>query len=127
MPTYQTRTLAERYGPPTLKVLGTMFAVAIVTFALLWNTLFSQMPQLPSKESLWTLNREPAVEFIDTNGQTIAVRGPRYGRAVSKATLPNHVVRAFMAAEDKNFLEHSGVDYGAIFRATMENLRAGHT
>src|SRR5215813_6411242 len=98
----------ERYGPATAKVVGTMFAVAVVTAALLWNTLFAQMPSLPSREALWTLNREPAVEFIDTKGQTIAVRGPRYGRAVTRASLPDHVVDAFIAAEDKNFLEHSG-------------------
>jgi penicillin-binding protein 1A len=117
----------SRYGPATLKIVGTMFGVAVVTFGLLWNTLFAQMPRLPSREALWTLNREPAVEFIDRNGETIAVRGPRYGKAVRTAELPPHVVNAFIAAEDKNFLAHAGVDYGAIFRATMENVRAGRT
>ncbi|HEX5005621.1 MAG TPA: PBP1A family penicillin-binding protein [Hyphomonadaceae bacterium] len=117
----------NEYGPATIKVVGTMFAVGLVTFGLLWNTLFAQMPQLPSREALWTLNREPAVEFIDTHGATIAVRGPKYGRAVSAAELPKHVVDAFVAAEDRRFREHSGVDFVAIFRATMENARAGRT
>ena len=117
----------KRRGPPIVKVVGTVLGIGLVTFGLLWNTLFSQMPQLPSKEALWALNREPAVEFIDRNGKTIAVRGPRYGKAVRKAELPPHVTNAFIAAEDKNFLTHQGVDYGAIFRATMENVRAGRT
>src|SRR5262245_30310145 len=123
----ELKSAMNEYGPTTIKVVGTMFAVGLVTFGLLWNTLFAQMPQLPSREALWTLNREPAVEFIDTNGATIAVRGPRYGRAVSEAQLPKHVVDAFIAAEDRRFREHSGVDFVAIFRATMENARAGRT
>lgn len=117
----------KRYGPPVLKAAVTVAGVGMVTFGLLWNTLFAQMPRLPSREALWTLNREAAVEFIDRNGATIAVRGPRYGKAVRNAELPKHVVNAFIAAEDKNFLAHQGVDYTAIFRATMENVRAGRT
>ena len=62
------KSAVNEYGPATIKVVGTMFAVGLITFGLLWNTLFAQMPQLPSREALWTLNREPAVEFIDANG-----------------------------------------------------------
>jgi penicillin-binding protein 1A len=117
----------EKYAPPTLKVIGTGFVTGLVTLALLWNTLFAQMPKLPSKEALWDLNRAPAVEFIDTTGATIAIRGPRYGRAVKLSELPPHVVKAFIAVEDKRFLDHNGVDFWAIFRATLSNLSAGHT
>ncbi|MEZ6030200.1 MAG: PBP1A family penicillin-binding protein [Hyphomonadaceae bacterium] len=120
-------SLLARWGPPTLRVIGTIAATGLVTFALLWNTLFAQMPNLPDKQSLWTLNREPAVEFIDANGDTIAVRGPRYGRAVKLSELPKHVVDAFIGAEDKRFREHTGVDVWAIVRATLANFQAGRT
>lgn len=116
-----------RWGPPILKVVGTLAATGLVTFALLWNTLFAQMPSLPSREALWTLNREPAVEFIDAQGETISIRGPRYGRAVKAADLPAHVVNAFIGAEDRRFREHTGVDMWAIVRAFLANARAGHT
>lgn len=116
-----------RWGPPVLKVVGTLAATGLVTFGLLWNTLFAQMPALPDKQALWTLNREPATEFIDAKGATIAVRGPRYGRAVKASDLPPHVVQAFIAAEDRRFREHTGVDLWAIVRATLENARAGRT
>ncbi len=116
-----------RWGPPVLKVIGTLAATGLVTFGLLWNTLFAQMPALPDKDALWTLNRTPAVEFIDTHGNTISVRGFRYGRAVSAKTLPKHVVDAFIAAEDKRFREHTGVDLMAIFRATLANATKGRT
>lgn len=120
-------SLLMRWGPPVLKVVGTLAAVGLVTFALLWNTLFAQMPSLPSREALWTLNREPAVEFIDAKGETVSIRGPRYGRAVKAADLPPHVVNAFIGAEDRRFREHTGVDMWAIVRAFLANARAGHT
>ena len=126
-PDPSSQSLLMRWGPPILKVVGTIAAVGLVTFGLLWNTLFAQMPSLPDREALWTLNREPAVEFIDAKGATIAIRGPRYGRAVKSKELPKHVVDAFIAAEDKRFREHTGVDMWAIVRATLANARAGRT
>ena len=114
-----------KWGPPIFKIVGTAAAVGLITFGLLWNSLFAQMPALPDRETLWTMNREPAVEFIDTQGKTIAVRGFRYGRAVSAKTLPPHVTNAFIAAEDKRFREHTGVDMSAIIRAMLANARAG--
>ena len=120
-------SLLNQWGPPALKVLGTLGAMGVVTFLMLWNTMFAQMPVLPDKESLWTLNREPAVEFIDAKGDTIAVRGPRYGRAVRLNEVPKHVIDAFVGAEDKRFREHTGVDVWAMVRATLANVRAGRT
>ncbi len=116
-----------RYGPPVLKLVGTLAAVGLVTFGLLWNSLFAKMPSLPSREALWALNREPAVEFIDVKGATISVRGPRYGRAVLAEQLPAHVVNAFIAAEDRRFREHTGIDMWAVVRALLANARAGRT
>lgn len=120
-------SLLRRWAPPALRVLGTMVATGIVTFGMLWNTMFAQMPVLPDKQSLWTLNREAAVEFIDMRGETIAVRGPRYGRAVRLNDLPDHVVESFIGAEDKRFREHTGVDVWAMVRAVLANVRAGRT
>jgi penicillin-binding protein 1A len=127
MATHAATSPLMKWGPPILKIVGTAAAVGLVTFGLLWNSLFAQMPALPDRDSLWTMNREPAVEFIDTQGKTIAIRGFRYGRAVSAKTLPPHVTNAFIAAEDKRFREHTGVDMMAMVRAMMANARAGRT
>ncbi len=39
--------------------------------------------------------------------------------------IPKHVVQAFLAAEDDKFFQHKGLNYQAIFRAALANLRAG--
>lgn len=102
-------------------------ALGATTFGLLWNALFAQMPALPDADSLWAMNREPAIEFLDSEGMTIAVRGPRYGKRISPSELPPHVVNAFLAVEDKRFYEHEGVDRLAIVRAALANAQAGET
>ena len=44
---------------------------------------------------------------------------------VKREDLPDHLVQALLAAEDRKYYSHRGVDPGAIFRALMVNLRAG--
>lgn len=41
--------------------------------------------------------------------------------------IPKHVVEAFLAAEDDKFYEHKGINYMAILRSTLANLRAGRS
>ncbi len=41
--------------------------------------------------------------------------------------IPKVVVQAFMAAEDSEFFEHSGINFQAIMRALIVNIKAGHT
>jgi penicillin-binding protein 1A len=36
--------------------------------------------------------------------------------------IPRRVINAFLAAEDKSFYEHSGVDFRSVFRAAITNL-----
>lgn len=92
-----------------------------------WQSLHSGMPKLPDAADLWQAQREASIEFIDSEGNTLAVRGPRYGRAISVADLPRHVPQAFIAAEDKRFYEHDGADEAAIARAAISNAAAGET
>ncbi|MDL2207187.1 PBP1A family penicillin-binding protein [Desulfovibrio sp. OttesenSCG-928-M16] len=42
---------------------------------------------------------------------------------VNLDTMPEHLSKAFLAAEDARFFEHEGVDYKAIVRAFIDNLR----
>src|ERR1700755_960084 len=123
-PPYTPIATWDFWWPIMLRMAGTVFLMGVVTVGMLWNTLFAQMPTLPSKDSLWEMNRIPSIEFVDMKGATIAVRGPHYGRAVKLSELPPHVVNAFIAAEDKRFLTHKGVDAMAILRATLSNARA---
>ncbi|MEM9179768.1 MAG: PBP1A family penicillin-binding protein [Pseudomonadota bacterium] len=101
--------------------------IGLLAAWLYWQSLYRGMPVLPETAALWDANREPAIEYVDRNGKTIAIRGPRYGRAVKIDELPPHVPRAFIAAEDKRFYEHDGADTQAMARAAWSNVISGET
>ena len=136
-PTYDGRGSKENWfqktlpGRPILKwgliVLASLFLIALLVGWLYWQSLYRGMPSLPSNEQLWAKGREQAIEFIDSEGDTIAIRGPRYGRAINLEDLPAHVPQAFIAAEDKRFYEHDGADTQAILRAVWANVTSGET
>ncbi|WP_084420075.1 transglycosylase domain-containing protein [Henriciella litoralis] len=118
-------------GRPIVKYsLVAILLLGVIAAAGGWlylQSLYRGIPALPTNEQLWAKGREQAIEFVDTEGVTIAIRGPRYGRAVNMETLPPHVAQAFIAAEDKRFYEHNGADTRAIIRAFWANLTSGET
>lgn len=128
-------TFSERWAdfwdvPPAqiaLRIAAITGSVVLVLGIITWNILFFGIPKLPSADELWTLNRQPAVQFVDTNGKTVAVRGNLYGQVVHGEELPPYVGQAFIAAEDQRFMEHGGVDFQALARAAYANLTAGKT
>ncbi len=44
---------------------------------------------------------------------------------IAYAAMPNHLINAFIAAEDWSFFTHSGISWRGIFRSTLVNLYHG--
>lgn len=109
------------YGVVALVALGAGWG------AMVYNRLYAGIPDLPETAELWESGRESSIEFLDLEGDVIAIRGPRYGRAVYIEELPAHVSQAFIAAEDKRFYEHDGADTQAMARAAWSNFSSGRT
>ena len=65
-----------------------------------------------------------AVKFLDRNGNEIGKRGILHNDAVPLEEIPDYVIKATMATEDRRFFEHFGVDFLGTARALVENLRA---
>jgi penicillin-binding protein 1A len=105
-------------------------AVAVVLMGVLvaaqiYRAVFVGLPEIPPKAQLWSLNRPPGFTFLDRYGEVIATRGPKHGQGVSLRELPPYLPRAFLAAEDRRFYEHEGVDGRSILRALEANWKAG--
>ncbi|MGC6534560.1 MAG: penicillin-binding protein 1A [Parvibaculales bacterium] len=56
------------------------------------------------------------------DGQLIAEYAQERRIFVPIDTAPDHLIDAFLAAEDKNFYEHSGIDFTGILRAVFANV-----
>ncbi|MDX9997027.1 MAG: PBP1A family penicillin-binding protein [Phenylobacterium sp.] len=89
------------------------------------NTYLADLPDIPDKEELYKTKRAPGIRYLDRRGELIAERGPRFGDRVALSQLPDHVVKAFLAAEDARFYEHGALDYQGLVRAAWVNWRAG--
>ncbi len=67
---------------------------------------------------------EPSLELTDRRGETLReVRvEERYARPVKRSDLPESMVHAILAAEDKRFYLHGGIDWRRMGAATVSNV-----
>ncbi|NJO24279.1 MAG: PBP1A family penicillin-binding protein, partial [Sphingomonadales bacterium] len=65
-----------------------------------------------------------AVKFIDRTGAEIGQRGILHNDAIKFEDIPDHLIKATLATEDRRFFEHFGVDVFGTARALFENARA---
>ncbi len=65
-----------------------------------------------------------SVKFLDRQGNEIGQRGILHNDAVPLEEIPDTVIKATLATEDRRFYDHYGVDVIGTFRALVENLRA---
>ncbi len=66
-----------------------------------------------------------AVTFLDRYGNEIGQRGIIQRDSVPVDDMPDHIIKAVLATEDRRFFEHFGIDFFGLARAMSENARAG--
>jgi penicillin-binding protein 1A len=68
-----------------------------------------------------------SVKFLDSRGNEIGKRGINLNDAIPLEEIPEVLVQATMATEDRRFYEHFGIDFIGTFRALVANANAGET
>lgn len=64
----------------------------------------------------------PSITLLSAEGTPIARTGAIVGKPVDATKLPQHVVDAFIAVEDRRFRSHWGIDPRGITRAFFNNV-----
>jgi len=92
----------------------------IVTLIGIFAFWMAFMRDLPSAESL--LDYEPALPtFVrDVNGEPIQSFARERRVELAYEEFPPILIRAFLAAEDKTFFSHNGLDYTGLFGAVID-------
>ncbi|MFC4101738.1 transglycosylase domain-containing protein [Paenibacillus xanthanilyticus] len=88
---------------------------------------FGAFKMMVAAQDVSTLN-EPlhsATIILDKNGKEASRISLNKVEPASFAELPDHLVQAVVAVEDKRFFEHDGADLRSITRAVYANLNAG--
>ena len=70
------------------------------------------------------LTGQYSVKFLDREGNEIGKRGILHNDAVPLEEIPDAIIKATLATEDRRFFEHFGIDVLGTARALFENLRA---
>lgn len=104
-----------------------VFGIILVCAIVIGGLFFWFFQGLPSSRELLEYRPYVISRVYDRNGVLVGEIKKENERRilVSIDDLPKHVIWAFVAAEDKNFFEHQGLDYVGIFRAFVKNLMAG--
>ncbi|GAB7079335.1 penicillin-binding protein 1A [Megalodesulfovibrio paquesii] len=85
----------------------------------------SRQTRLPEFDKV--MNYQPALVTMvyARDGELMGMFGREKRFLAPLSQIPQHVVNAFLAAEDSSFYEHEGIDLQAIFRAFSKNVAAG--
>jgi penicillin-binding protein 1A len=73
----------------------------------------------------WLKKSDLAVTFLDRYGNEVGNRGIKHNDSVPLEDMPDHLVKATLATEDRRFHEHFGIDFYGTVRALMTNAKAG--
>jgi penicillin-binding protein 1A len=115
-----------RLSRALIAVLAGLLLLLAVVGLWGWRLAYHDLPAIPDKAALWSLNRPPGVTFEDHEGRVIAIRGSRHGQTVALSDMPAYLPNAFLAAEDRRFYSHHGLDLTGIARALRADLSAHH-
>ncbi|OLP57981.1 penicillin-binding protein [Xaviernesmea oryzae] len=95
---------------------GTVGSVLLLALAL---------PAFQETKGNWRAQSDFAVTFLDRYGNEIGHRGIIHEDSVPVDQLPDTLVKAVLATEDRRFFDHYGIDFLGLARALTENARAG--
>lgn len=70
---------------------------------------------------------EYSVTFLDRNGQEIGKRGIKFSDSVPLEEIPENLIKATLATEDRRFFDHFGIDVFGTMRAIVANAQASES
>lgn len=106
----------------TLLIAG--FLASMIVFVLV---LFIFSRELPSLDAIKNYEPRLVTTVYADNYEVIAEFSTEKRFKIPVKNIPKHVRNAFIAAEDADFYNHSGISIKTIIRAFIKNLIAGRT
>ncbi|NIL94057.1 MAG: PBP1A family penicillin-binding protein [Woeseiaceae bacterium] len=106
-------------------MLGLSITATIAGVAGVVGAYYYVAPSLPAAETIRDIPLQIPLRVFSRDGHLIAEFGERRRILVTYDEVPEHVVNAFIAAEDKRFWVHPGVDYRGLLRAFYQLITTG--
>jgi penicillin-binding protein 1A len=111
-----------------MRFFGWLFAVGTVAFVIgigiLAYLIQTITKELPNHEELRNYQPKVMSRMHAADGQLIGEYAEQRRLYMPIAAVPKRIVQAFIASEDKNFYNHTGIDFQGVARATLSNIQA---
>jgi penicillin-binding protein 1A len=105
-----------------LKILMLLALVSVLFGSAIGFVFFKKYSNnLPDYEQLKSYTPLITTRLYAADGSLINEFSKEKRVFVPITNIPKHLINAFLAAEDANFYEHSGIDPFAIFRTSIQN------
>jgi penicillin-binding protein 1A len=104
----------------TLLLLGGLAAVLIICATFLYLS-----PKLPPVDVLREAKLQVPLRIYSQNGELIGEFGEKLRTPIKMEAVPDHFIHALLSAEDDRFLQHHGVDFAGLLRATSQLFSSG--
>jgi penicillin-binding protein 1A len=104
-------------------LFSTLFLLAIVGVGGVLGVFWHYGRDLPDYHQLAHYEPPVTTRVYAGDGRMVAEYAVEKRSFVPIGAMPQRVINAFLAAEDKNFYQHSGIDPLGIARAVVTNLR----
>jgi penicillin-binding protein 1A len=114
-------------SPLFKKIILGLVAICILGFATIYFAYTTIKKSLPEIIKLEDYKPLLVSSVFDRNGKKIGEFFRERRQLIPYKEIPEHVVKAFLAAEDDKFFEHRGINLQALFRAAIANMRAGRS
>ncbi|PHS72752.1 MAG: peptidase [Cycloclasticus sp.] len=83
------------------------------------------IPNLPDSQTLKNIHLQTPLSVYSKEGKLIAKFGEKKRIPTLYDDIPTMQINAFLAAEDKDFFQHSGVDFFGLVRAATQLILTG--
>ncbi len=110
-------TLRSLWAKRWARIAVILLAIPVLAYFLLW-LLFAR--GLPSAESLLTYQPALPTNVRDSDGRPVQTFARERRVELSFEEYPPQLIRAFLAAEDRTFFSHGGIDYPGVVGAVAD-------
>jgi len=122
------RGLTARLRSPRVRrgLVGGAVAAAALGAGVAWGAWSHVCDGCPSIAQIYAFEPKEATRVYAADGSLLHVFAVERRTAVPYASIPPHLIDAFVAVEDRRFWDHRGVDLPRFARAAVEFAFAGY-
>jgi len=107
------------------RALWAFFSLTIFGFIIAGCVYAYLISQLPSVETLKAVQLQTPLRIYSSDEKLIAEYGEKRRIPVAYDNIPQPLIEAVLATEDRRFFEHPGVDIVGLLRASVQLVRTG--